>query len=97
MVISPNNERNVELRAVYATPHPAIHAKAVGYIKDIIDGVANFEKESDKATGDLNINIIKANRLVTEIEIWIEKSTYARSEQSQYKNIHLFRLQENWI
>lgn len=61
----PNNERSLELRASYATPHPAIYAKGVTYIRNIIDGVVNFEKENDKATGDLNINIIKTNRLVS--------------------------------
>lgn len=65
LLASPNNERSVELSASYATPHPAIHAKLVAYVKNIIDGVANFEKENDKANGDLNINIIRANRLVS--------------------------------
>ncbi len=64
LLISPNNERNLEVRAVYKKSPSVSNSNAVLYLKNNVDGIASLEMKPTRIKGDLNLNIIKLNRLV---------------------------------
>lgn len=64
LIAYPNNERSLQFSANFVKVNPKINANLIAYMNGIIDGTAAFEKNDSKAVGDLNVNIIKSNRLV---------------------------------